>query len=372
MAARRRGAPSDSGLADAAGEVEAELRAFLPLLDRLLEHDAEALQQAHELRRSSRDAEARLVAILSSRAFHFACRLAGLKQWLAGLPARFRSGQVGATSVPDVDRSPASTPETPSAAQGHPPTERAPAAEVDNRSTAFAIFRNWVTVFRVGDRRFGASSPLVSDEVASIRELNRVYPLAGKAILELGPLEGANTKQLLDLGARSVTAIEANRELFLKCLVAKNEIPLPAARFVFGDLNEVLQREEFRNADFDLCFASGVLYHMEDPLATIDLVTSAAPVVFVWSHVASDRAPTGEWLETVDRAGRSYRGRKNVYQQTTHIGGVGRQAIWLTPESLRKAFADRGCTLQEMGEIQNANGHAIQFLATRGGGASSR
>jgi hypothetical protein len=241
-----------------------------------------------------------------------------------------------------------------------------PYADVDNRRTAFEIFRNWVTLFNKDGKRYGADQPLVHDQLETIYELNNHLPLAGKQILELGPLEGANTKQMLDLGATSVTAIESNRESFVKCLIAQNELSLTSVHFIFGDCNYVLEQEDFQKSRrFDICVASGILYHMENPLRTIDLITRVSTVVYVWSHVASDRSPAGEWLTFCDEAGHIYRGRKNEYRQSDALGGIGCFAVWLTPESLCQAFVDRGFHLQMLGTLQNYKGDAIKFIATK-------
>ena len=50
--------------------------------------------------------------------------------------------------------------------------------------------------------------------------------LAGFGILELGPLEGAHTYRLEQLGAERILAIEANVEAYLKCLIVKEILGL--------------------------------------------------------------------------------------------------------------------------------------------------
>jgi hypothetical protein len=54
------------------------------------------------------------------------------------------------------------------------------------------------------------------------------------SLLELGPLEGAHTYQLEKLGAKSILAIEANVEAFLKCLITKEITGLQVAKFMLG------------------------------------------------------------------------------------------------------------------------------------------
>jgi hypothetical protein len=103
----------------------------------------------------------------------------------------------------------------------------------------------------------------------------------GMKVLELGPLEGAQTYQLEQMGARSIVAIEANAEAFLKCLVVKEVASLRNAQFFLGDFVEYLAHCKER---FDLVFASGVLYHMRDPINLIHLIASVTDRCFVWTH----------------------------------------------------------------------------------------
>jgi len=62
---------------------------------------------------------------------------------------------------------------------------------------------------------YGSTRQLVSDKDDRIDRFSRV-PLAGKPVLELGPLEGGHTKQVVDLGASDVLATEANPPNFVK------------------------------------------------------------------------------------------------------------------------------------------------------------
>ena len=240
-----------------------------------------------------------------------------------------------------------------------------PYANVSNKGTALDIFKNWVTLFHFRGHKFGANEPLVSDWLDAINRLNKFFPLQGKSVLELGPLEGANTKQMLDLGASQVVAIESNKEAFLKCLIVKNEFGLNFAHFVFGDCNEVLAGPALHGKSFDFCLCSGLLYHMEDPLLTIELISQLAPAVYVWSHVASVETPKGEWVTIEDKKGNSYSGRRNVYKASDALGGIGCGSLWLTPDSLIAAFKNQGYAVSQVEDFRNYKGHGLQFLARR-------
>jgi len=234
----------------------------------------------------------------------------------------------------------------------------------DERENAFQIYDNWVTSFHFDGREYGAPKPLVTDHSPEIAQLNEAFPLKGARVLELGPLEGGRTKQMANLGASLIVGVESNPEAFSKCCLVKSVFGLDSARFVFGDFNAFMEKDGPRKTpQYDICVASGVLYHMEDPLHAIDLMAASAPAVYVWTCVASERAPTGEWIDLKDREGRIYRGRRNYYRTTEHLGGIHPSAVWLSEEDCLRAFQDRGCEIQRLGGEEHPNGRVIAFIA---------
>lgn len=239
-------------------------------------------------------------------------------------------------------------------------------ANVENRNTPFELFSDWNSVFHFQGRSYGSNTPRVSDAAQSFADADTIIGFQGKRILELGCLEAANTKELIDLGAREVIAIEANREAFLKALIVKNEFYLDNVHFLYGDCNAILASPEFeRQKWFDVCLAFGILYHMEDPLLTLDLITSSAPVLFIWTQVASEESPLGPWTDLQDADQRVYQARKNIYQSAQHLGGIGSFAYWLTEESLLRALADRGFEILTLEHSKTGSGDAINFIAKR-------
>lgn len=241
-----------------------------------------------------------------------------------------------------------------------------PYQDVSNEGTSLAALEDWVSVFHYKGRRYGSNEPLVSDQLPPIDKINSIYPYNGKHILELGSLEGANTKQMLDLGAASVTAIEFNKDFFLKSLAIKNEFQLNNAEFILGDLNLILTNKKVGHRDnFDFCLCSGLLYHMENPVRTIDLICRHAPAVYVWSHVASKKRPAGKWVTITDLDGHKYRGCQNIYKDKDSLGGTGRGAVWLTPESMTQCFEDRGYKISHKLLDENYKGERIEFLALK-------
>ena len=94
----------------------------------------------------------------------------------------------------------------------------------------------------------------------------RIGGFYGKSVLELGPYEGYHTAVMARAGARSITAIEANPNNFLKCLIVSNHFKLKNVRFLLGDFSKYFQSNEER---FDFVLASGVLYHLATPFEVL-------------------------------------------------------------------------------------------------------
>ncbi|WP_166142618.1 bifunctional 2-polyprenyl-6-hydroxyphenol methylase/3-demethylubiquinol 3-O-methyltransferase UbiG [Methylosinus sp. RM1] len=114
--------------------------------------------------------------------------------------------------------------------------------------------------------------------------MERFGDLSGRAVLELGPLEASHTYMLAKAGAH-VDAVEANRLAFLKCLVAREILDFPNARFYLGDFVQWLEQTETR---YDLIVASGVLYHMRDPLRLLRAMSERADAIYLWTVIVDD------------------------------------------------------------------------------------
>lgn len=103
----------------------------------------------------------------------------------------------------------------------------------------------------------------------------------GKTVLELGPLEAGHTYMLERLGADKIVSIEANIRSYLKCLIIKELLDLKRTRFLCGDFVEYLRANQTK---FDVCIASGVLYHMKNPVELIALAAEVSSQLFIWTH----------------------------------------------------------------------------------------
>lgn len=120
--------------------------------------------------------------------------------------------------------------------------------------------------------------------------IERYGSLEGREVLELGPLEAGHTAMLERAGAR-VESVEANQLAYLRCLVAKEIMGL-RARFWLGDFMKLL---EANDKNYDLIVASGVLYHLADPLRLIELLAKRCSATYIWTHLVSEEhTPVGD------------------------------------------------------------------------------
>lgn len=192
--------------------------------------------------------------------------------------------------------------------------------------------------------------------------------IEGMRILELGPLEGGHTYQLEGLGASSILGIEASPEYYLKCLITKELFDLKS-KFLLGDFNTYLESTDDR---FDLVFASGVLYHMIDPLKTLHDIARVAPRVFIWTHYINNTAPFQP--RTVDRYGYSCEYHELYYDNLYDGKSMSRSFSGVMPSACRLLQKDILGALEAYGFDQvnvvndapdHPNGPAITLFASK-------
>ncbi len=105
--------------------------------------------------------------------------------------------------------------------------------------------------------------------------------IQGKTVLELGPLEAGHTYMLERQGAESILSIEANSRSYLKCLIVKDLLGLKNTKFLLGNFTEYLRDTDQK---FDIVLASGVLYHMTNPIELLALIASVTDRLCLWTH----------------------------------------------------------------------------------------
>jgi hypothetical protein len=217
-----------------------------------------------------------------------------------------------------------------------------------------------------------AIAPLYTGEkyFGPLEELNALYPLAGKRIIEFGPMEGAQTAGLVHLGAQSVTGIEARAVSLIKTMIAK---------YCFGWDNVTLIMDDFHNTDrqkygaFDLAFAHGVYYHSSAPFLFFENLMSLSDNIFIGGYCtaagAAPSSPSGlEYnFETLEYEGKKYR-VKRIKIGNSYNSAVNQYGYHFDREDLLNFFRDRG---YEVAIISDAPGDDpwgdwyLRFLARK-------
>jgi hypothetical protein len=210
--------------------------------------------------------------------------------------------------------------------------------------TAVDIFKGeWSSRFPppFGDLS-GGPIPLFQDDRLewALAELGGVQ---GQTVLELGPLEAGHSYMLDRAGASSILAIEGNSRAFLKCLIAKEILAIKHVQFQCGDFIPYL---ESTNQQFDFLVASGVLYHMKDPIKLLRMISRHTRRTFIWTHYFDESIIRASPLlrgkfqtsKIVEIEGRQVTLHRQEYLDTlqakTYCGGNEAYSHWLTRNDL--------------------------------------
>jgi glycosyltransferase involved in cell wall biosynthesis len=255
---------------------------------------------------------------------------------------------------------------------------------LDNYVTSFPSHQNALDIFRgqwtsrlpaPWDSLTAGSTPLFEDPRIKWA-IERLGGVNDKTILELGPLEGGHSYMLEAAGAKSVLAIEGNSNTFLRCLTVKEILGLQKVRFLCGDFRQFLSLDQRR---FEVIFASGVLYHMTDPMQLLFDMLSRTDQLYLWTHYFDDslvarrpnvsrRLGAGQHLEL---KGFSYELHNYIYDKAFEwagfCGGSAPTAAWLTRDSILGAFRYFGFYDVTIGFDQgdHPNGPAFAIVARR-------
>jgi SAM-dependent methyltransferase len=199
--------------------------------------------------------------------------------------------------------------------------------------------------------------------------------VAGKRVLELGPLEAGHTYMMARAGAARICAIESNTRAFLKCLVVQNVLKFEAD-FWLGDFRRYL---DGCGETYDLILASGVLYHMTEPAKLLQDMARVSGSIALWTHyydpdviLADDRLrrrfDPESTIETVgSRQIVSYRqSYLEALSWQGFCGGSAPTSRWLTRDSLLGLLTDLGFAVTVGDDSKNhTNGPAITLFAAR-------
>jgi hypothetical protein len=250
--------------------------------------------------------------------------------------------------------------------------------EAPSRQAALDIFKGeFVSAMPADHPELKAGSVFLFDDQRISWLAGRV-DLDGLDVLELGPLEAGHSYMLQNSGAKRVTAVESNSRAYLKCLVTKEIFHLDRVDLLYGNFVEYLRRRPRR---FDLCVASGVLYHMRNPIELIALIAAATDRVFFWTHYYNDvviskdstvRARFSQ-AEPVRHDGLMYPVRQYNYgaealSSQTFCGGSAAFSYWMEREDILSCLRHYGFTDIEIAfdHADHRNGPSFALLAQRG------
>jgi hypothetical protein len=201
--------------------------------------------------------------------------------------------------------------------------------------------------------------------------------VAGASCLELGPLEGGHSFMLQEAGAAHVRAVEANKDAFLKCLVTKELLDLDRCSFLCGDVMEYLRSD---SSPVDVCWCAGILYHMTEPVELLELISSRASRLYIWTHYYDEiklsagddksQAFAGRQKATIDRAGFQYTLHRHNYGVATRLGafwgGVQAYSNWLSLPDLLGALEHFGWhVVQTQIDADHPHGPSVNLVAVK-------
>ncbi|MDP3073378.1 MAG: class I SAM-dependent methyltransferase [Opitutaceae bacterium] len=204
--------------------------------------------------------------------------------------------------------------------------------------------------------------------------------VTGREVLELGPLEGGHAYLLDRLGAKSITAVEANARAYLKCLVAKETFGIPRARFLLGDCLEFLKQTD---RHFEVGIACGILYHLTNPVELLELLARRCDAIFLWTvfydpeFVAKNPVPGAKFTDAVpmETAGFPHTVHRFNYGPSLDwkgfCGGGEVFSYWMEKGEILGALRQFGFTDFRTEEHPNIHGSALLVAARKAPAGSS-
>ncbi len=206
--------------------------------------------------------------------------------------------------------------------------------------------------------------------------VDRLGGVSGRRVIELGPLEGGHTWMLEQLGAAHITAVEASTRAFLKCLTVKELTGMRHAQFLCGDSVAFLRETGER---FDVAIASGILYHLVNPVELIALLAATCDRVYLWTCYY-DEARIRQRPKLAARFGGVEQDTTQGFVHTRHryryrtalfrpgfSGGSAPHSHWLTRDTILAACAHFGLSQIETAfdEPDHMNGPTFALVASR-------
>lgn len=208
----------------------------------------------------------------------------------------------------------------------------------DSLKQIFSHFPDWVAKYEINgvSTEMGVSA---QHHDWGVNQLNSIYPLKDKTVIELGAQEAAHSNILQKFGAKKIVAIEGKISNYVKSCVIKNILNISNAKFYLEDLRNI-DLKKF--GVFDVCLCSGILYHLPEPQNLIAEISQVAPRILINTCYATSNYPTFGDVE-MSLKGKKYHGKLQDEVSVDHPStGLQKFSVFLFKDDLIQILHDVG------------------------------
>jgi hypothetical protein len=278
-------------------------------------------------------------------------------------------------------RPPAASNLVPNASSGATQADPAIAFSIEDRlvlkcpspQTALDIFKgSWISRMPGEFAIYEAGATPLFDDGRIPLSVQYLGPVEGKRVLDLGPLEGGQAYVLEKMGAKSIVSVEANSILYLRCLVAKEVLGMKRASFLCGDVIEYLKGNP---AEFDMCVASGILYHMSDPVDLLWQLSRHVGELLIWTHYFDEERPERNRITFAAAVRHEFQGLSYNYHRQdygagftgkAYCGGTAQHSSWMTRDGIVSALSEFGfASINVIDEGDSISGPYLLLTASK-------
>lgn len=207
-----------------------------------------------------------------------------------------------------------------------------------------------------GEATLAGKSPIRETErfKSVVRTLGLAFPTAEVGqirIADLGCLEGGYSYELARLGYQ-VLGIEARERHYQRCLYLAESIGLPKLTFAHDDVRNIAAY-----GTFDAVYASGILYHLDNPCAFLALLGEITRKVLILNtHFAAESIPSrfrhklSRLTKNEGKSGRWYREwpkdtPADEVEKLSRSSVGNYRSFWLRKDSLLESMREAGFTI---------------------------
>lgn len=220
----------------------------------------------------------------------------------------------------------------------------------------FAKRAPWLHQFRIDDSDYGGAVSFAHDK--RIEQFFKAFPRA-ETILELGPMEGAQTVELLRRPqVRGIVGVEARAANIEKAKFIQGILGIQNVELIQANLEEF---DVTTLGKFDAVFCCAVLCHLAAPWKLIEQLAHVSPNLFIWTTYSDDAAAD----QVVDELRGHFQPEGGLDDTRS---GLGPTSFWMTLDSLMRVLTRSGYNTVDVLEhdIDYVYGPAVSVAARRG------